>query len=97
MRGRCDFHTAEFSTQHAYFPRKRCDGKAVKRLRICKQSKETGGPIFGDMKLCDFHANTAWFHKNAGWTIVGEFVKPPKRGKKVAPTPRVCAEGDADG
>lgn len=84
-RCRCDFHTAEFKTPHLYFPRKRCDGRAVKRLRIAKQSKEHGGPIFADMNLCDFHANTTWFHKNAGWTIMGEFTnappKPKRRGK----------------
>lgn len=76
--GRCDLHTVEFVGDHIYLPRTRCTFKAVKRLRICKQDKKTGGPIFADMNLCDFHANTAWFHKNAGWTIMGEFTTPPK-------------------
>ena len=79
--GRCDHHTAEFVGKGVYLPRARCDFPAIKRLRICKQGKD-GSPIFADMKLCDFHANTVWYHKNVGWTIVGEFVKPPKRARK---------------
>jgi len=75
--GRCDLHTAEFVGAGIYLPRTRCDFKAVKRLRI-RKVKENGEPIFTDMNLCDFHANTAWFHKNVGWTILGEFVTPPK-------------------
>lgn len=79
--GRCDSHTAEFVGAHIHLPRTRCDFKAVKRLRICKQGRD-GSPIFADMNLCDFHANTSWFHKNVGWTIVGEFTSPPSLAKR---------------